>query len=148
MISNYVLMIYCFLMISDYCRMSSYYFLWCPIISLCNNIICNIKFSILECGNINEYRYIAIHYIKKSILRCLKYSARGFNCLDAYFQNNYHTIWFIYHFYLKNSSELMYQRGLSRIFQLIFQHARVAIHDCYYVWKYDIINFDELNYHF
>jgi hypothetical protein len=124
-----------------YIHCTSYYYPNQSIV--CNNQICSIKFSIFQ-SSINSYRYIAISYIRKAILRCMKYSSRGFNCFDLYFQNNYETIWYIYHFYLKN--ELRYNTGLTQISQLIFKHARLAIYDCFYVMKYDIIlnNDDEL----
>ena len=55
---------------------------------VCFNKICNIKYSI-KYDNLKEYRNFVIKYMIDALVRQLKYSSRGFNCLNNYFEINY-----------------------------------------------------------
>ena len=106
---------------------------------ICLNNKCNIKYSI-EQSDFNNYRTTVITIMKNAIIRQLKYSARGFNCLDTYFQINNDEIWFIYDFYLNTIPESRIFSGEKSLFKLISQctETQIAIKNCFYMGKYDI----------
>jgi hypothetical protein len=121
-----------------YIDTSAYYL---PNIShICLNNKCNIKYTIEEFNNFNKYRTKAITIMKNAIIRQLKYSARGFNCLDTYFQTYNDEIWFIYDFYLNTIPESRILCGENILLKLISQctETQIAIKNCFFMEKYNI----------
>ena len=106
---------------------------------ICLNNKCNIKYTI-ETSNFKTYQNTAIRIIKHAIIRQLKYSARGFNCLDTYFQTNNEDIWFIYDFYLNTIPESRVFCGEKILFKLISHcsETQIAIKNCFFMEKYNI----------
>ena len=102
---------------------------------ICFNEICNIKYSInTSYRSLKYYKRYAIKYMTDAIIRQLKYSSRGFNCLSKYLQLHWEDIWFIYDFYLARNENTA--RGM--IFDLINKIAHKSICDCYLSQKYTI----------
>ena len=104
---------------------------------VCFNKICNIKYSI-KYDNLKEYRNFVIKYMIDALVRQLKYSSRGFNCLNNYFEINYNEIWFIYDFYINTENRV--NIGKQCLYKLISQcfDTQIAISNCYIVEKFNI----------
>jgi len=111
---------------------------------ICLNNKCNIKYTIEE-FDFDNYRTNAITIMKNAIIRQLKYSARGFNCLNTYFQTNNNEIWFIYDFYLNTIPESRILCGEKILLKLISQctETQIAIKNCFFMEKYDITYFKD-----
>jgi hypothetical protein len=106
---------------------------------ICLNNKCNIKYTI-QLSDFNKYRNKVIKNMIQAITRQLKYSARGFNCLDTYFQINNNDIWFIYDFYLDTIPEQRIDCGKRLLNKLISEcsNTQIAIKDCFLMEKYNI----------
>jgi len=106
---------------------------------ICLNDKCNIKYTI-KASDFNKYREKVIKNMIHAITRQLKYSARGFNCLDLYFQTNNNEIWFIYDFYLNTIPLKRIECGKQILYKLISEctNTQIAIKDVYIMEKYNI----------